>query len=81
MNLLGMKKVVAARAPRPEMSRPTAEPNAEKPMSVEVGPPLKRLKKSGDSPAPAPKLKLASGERSNQKEKGVTHPRSMRDLY
>ncbi|RWW73352.1 hypothetical protein BHE74_00018787 [Ensete ventricosum] len=38
MNLLGMKKVVVARAPHFEMPRLSTEPIAEKPMSVKVEP-------------------------------------------
>ncbi|RWV81981.1 hypothetical protein GW17_00056555, partial [Ensete ventricosum] len=45
MNLVGMKKAVVAQAPHLEMSRPATEPIVERPMSVKVGPPMKRLKK------------------------------------
>ncbi|RZR70563.1 hypothetical protein BHM03_00000440 [Ensete ventricosum] len=48
INLLGMKKVVLAQAPHLETSHPTAKPIIKKPVSVEVEPPLKRLKKLGD---------------------------------
>ncbi|RZS15503.1 hypothetical protein BHM03_00047336 [Ensete ventricosum] len=80
MNLLGMKKAVATQAPHPEMPHLTIEPVVEKPISVEVGPFLKRLKKLGDSSALAPKPKPTLGEGSSRKEKGVAHPRSMWDL-
>ncbi|RWW71948.1 hypothetical protein BHE74_00020288 [Ensete ventricosum] len=59
MNLLAMKKVVVAWAPRPETSRPANELAAKKPVSTEVGPSLERLKKLCDSPALTPKLMLA----------------------
>ncbi|RZS16230.1 hypothetical protein BHM03_00048191 [Ensete ventricosum] len=48
----------------PETSRPTTEPAVKKLVSVKVLPPLKRLKKLGDS----------------LKDKGVARPRSIRDL-
>ncbi|RRT72057.1 hypothetical protein B296_00005137 [Ensete ventricosum] len=61
----------------------TTEPAVEKPVFVEVELPLKRLKKLGNSLALAlkPKLKPALSEGSSQKEKGVAHLWSMRDLY
>ncbi|RRT55454.1 hypothetical protein B296_00031445 [Ensete ventricosum] len=69
MNLPWMKKAVAAWAPCPETSRPTTEPTAEKPMSVKVEPPLKRLKNLGDSLAlvqkPKPSPKVLRGEGSS----------------
>ncbi|RWW12108.1 hypothetical protein GW17_00024243 [Ensete ventricosum] len=46
-----MKKAVAARARYPKTSHPIVEPAAEKPMLVNVGPPVKKLK----SPTLAPK--------------------------
>ncbi|RWW53405.1 hypothetical protein BHE74_00040117 [Ensete ventricosum] len=80
MNLLGMKKAVATQAPHLEMPHLTIEPVVEKPISVEVGPFLKRLKKLGDSSVLAPKSKPTLGEGSSRKEKGATHPRSIWDL-
>ncbi|RWW20566.1 hypothetical protein GW17_00015324 [Ensete ventricosum] len=54
-------------------------------MSIDVMPPLKRLKKLGDSPTPIrkpkPAPKVLRWEGSNRKkEKWVARPRSMRDL-
>ncbi|RWW66973.1 hypothetical protein BHE74_00025619 [Ensete ventricosum] len=77
-------KPATARAPCPETPLPAIEPVAEKPEFVEVGSPLKILKNLGDPSVLAPKSKLkpklAPGEGSNRKEKGVAHPWSMRDL-
>ncbi|RRT54460.1 hypothetical protein B296_00042633 [Ensete ventricosum] len=85
MNLLGMKKAVVTRDSHPETSRPATEPAVKKLVSVKVLPPLKRLKKLGDSLVPASKPKPASevlrGEGSSRKkDKGVARPRSIRDL-
>ncbi|RWW58766.1 hypothetical protein BHE74_00034335 [Ensete ventricosum] len=74
MNLVGMKKMVAAWAPCLKTSRLAIEPAAKKSVSVEVGPTIKRLEKLGDSLAPAPKPKPTLGKGINRKEKGVTRP-------
>ncbi|RWV89065.1 hypothetical protein GW17_00048809 [Ensete ventricosum] len=49
MNIMGMKKAIAARAPYPEVPCPATESTIKKALSTEVRPPLKRLKKVGDS--------------------------------
>ncbi|RZS11654.1 hypothetical protein BHM03_00043013 [Ensete ventricosum] len=65
MNLLGMKKAIITWAPRPEMPHPATELAAEKPMLVEVRPPLKRLSDSL-ALAPKPKLKPTLSEGSSR---------------
>ncbi|RRT60233.1 hypothetical protein B296_00016227 [Ensete ventricosum] len=60
-----MKKAVAARARRPKTSHPIVEPAAEKPVLVNVGPPVKKLK----SPALAPKS-LGGRRAAKERERG-----------
>ncbi|RRT70209.1 hypothetical protein B296_00028866 [Ensete ventricosum] len=73
LSRIGMKKMVAAWAPCLETSRLAIEPTAKKPVSVEVGPTMKRLEKLSDSLAPAPKPKPTLGKGINRKEKGHHH--------
>ncbi|RRT64985.1 hypothetical protein B296_00015645 [Ensete ventricosum] len=93
VDALEARKVVTAWVPRPETSRPIANPAIEKHVPIEVRPPTKKLKRSGDSigpikeasPAPTPKPRPAPevprGDGScRKKEKGVAHPWAMRDL-
>ncbi|RWV89369.1 hypothetical protein GW17_00048482 [Ensete ventricosum] len=93
VDALEARKVVTARVPRPKTSRPIANPAIEKHVPIEVRPPTKKLKRSGDSigpikeasPAPTPKPRPAPevprGDGScRKKEKGVAHPWAMRDL-
>ncbi|RZS03152.1 hypothetical protein BHM03_00033303 [Ensete ventricosum] len=93
MNRFEMKKAVATQAPRPEISNLVTEYAIEKSALVEVEPPTKKLKRSGDSagtakevsPTLAPKSRptpeIPRGEGSSRKkEKWVARPRSMGDL-